>query len=168
MKAKFEIQITTGSMYRFLMYHTYHELSGRFSIIAGFALLALYVWALRGNGVNSWIYLAFSVLFFAYLPWTLYTRAAKQAKLNPVFKKPLGYFVSDEGIVVTQGKESNEAKWESVLKVRETKQSILVYTNPRSAFVWVKSQMGTQEPAVRKLILAHVDAKKVKLAKSGR
>ena len=165
MKAEFEIKITTGSMYRFLMYHTYHELSGIFSIIAGAVLLALYIWARRGNGVNSWIYLAFSILFFVYLPWTLYTRAARQARLNPVFKKPLGYFVSDEGIIVTQGKESNEAKWESVLKVRETGQSILIYTNPKSAFIWVKAQMGTQEAAVRELILAHVDAKKEKLAK---
>lgn len=163
MKAKFEIQITTGSMYRFLMYHTYHELSGRFSIVAGFALLGLYAWAMNDKNMNAWIYLAFSLLFFAYQPWTLYTRAAKQAKLNPVFKKPLGYFVSDDGIVVMQGKESNEAKWESVLKVRETGQSILVYTSPKSAFVWVKEQMGTQEAAARKLILAHVDAKKVKL-----
>ncbi len=164
MKAEFEIQITTGSMYRFLMYHTYHELSGIFSIIAGTVLLALYFWA-RG-GVNSWIYLLFSILFFVYQPWTLYTGAVKQAKLNPVFKKPLGYSVSDDGIVVTQGEASNEAKWESVLKVCETRQSILVYTNPKSAFIWVKSQMGTQEPAVRKLILSHVDAKKAKLAKS--
>lgn len=166
MKAEFEIQITTGSMYRFLMYHTYHEMSGRFSIIAGAALLALYFWARGGESVNSWIYLLFSVLFFVYQPWTLYTRAVKQAKLNPVFKKPLAYSVSDEGIVVTQGEVSNEAKWESVLKVRETKQSILVYTNPRSAFLWVKAQLGAQEPNVRKLILAHVDAKKVKLAKN--
>lgn len=165
MKAKFEIQITTGSMYRFLMYHAYHEISGRFSIVAGIVLLALYAWALSGESVNSWIYLLFSILFFVYQPWTLYTQAAKQAKLNPVFKKPLEYFVSDDGIVVTQGKESNEAKWENVLKVRETKQSILVYTHPKSAFIWVKAQMGAQEPAVRELICAHVDAKKVKLTK---
>ena len=166
MKAEFEIQITTGSMYRFLLYHTYHEMSGRFSIAAGIALLALYGWALSGESVNSWIYLAFSILFFVYQPWTLYTRAAKQAKLNPVFKKPLGYLVSDDGIVVTQGEESNEAKWETVLKVRETKQSLLVYTSPQRAFVWVKSQMGAQEDVVRKLILAHVGAKKIKLAKN--
>lgn len=166
MKAEFEIQITTGSMYRFLMYHTYHELSGIFSIIAGTVLLALYFWARGGGGANSWIYLLFSILFFVYQPWTLYTGAVKQAKLNPVFKKPLGYSVSDDGIAVTQGETSNEAKWESVLKVRETRQSILVYTNPKSAFIWVKSQMRGQEPAVRKLILAHVDAKKTKLAKS--
>ncbi len=163
MKAKFEIQVTTGSLYRFLMYHTYHELSGIFSIIAGFVILALYVWSLSSKSVNSWIYLAFSLLFFLYLPWTLYTRAARQAKLNPVFKKPLAYVVSDDGILVMQEKDSNEVKWESVLKVRETGKSILVYTSARSAFLWVKSQMGAQEETARKLLLAHVDARKVKL-----
>lgn len=163
MEAKFEIQVTTGSMYRFLMYHTYHELSGIFSIAAGFAVLALYFWSAGGESVNSWIYLVFSALFFAYQPWALYTRAARQTKLNPVFKNPLSYLVSDAGIVVAQGKDANEIQWESVRKVRETRRSIYVYTSAKSAFIWVKSQMGEQEEAARKLLASHVSAGKVKL-----
>ena len=164
MKSEFEIKITTGSMYRFLIYHTYHGFSGIFSVVAGVVLLALYFLFLR-DSVNSWIYPAFGILFLVYQPWTLYMGAAKQAKLNPVFKKPLRYSVTNDGITVSQETEANEASWESVLKVRETGQSILVYTSARSAFIWVKSQMGDQEDIVRKLLRAHVDPGKLKLKK---
>lgn len=161
MKSEFEIQVTTGSMYRFLMYHTYHSFQGFFSIAAGLGLLILFL-VFRENS-QSWIYLLFAVLFFVYEPWTLYTRAVKQAKLNPVFKKPLRYCVTDEKITVTQDETASEAAWENVCKVRETGKSIYVYTSSRNAFIWEKSQMGAETDTVKKLLSGHVDPKKKKL-----
>lgn len=161
MRSEFEIKITTSSMYRFLMYHIYHSFSGVFSVVAGLGILVLF-FVMRDSS-QSWIYLLFGVLFLVYEPWSLYTRAVKQAKLNPVFKKPLRYTVTEQGITVTQDQTENKADWDSVLKVRETGRSIYVYTSVRNAFIWEKSQMGSETAAVKKLLETHIDSKKRKL-----
>ena len=159
MKTEFEIKITTGDMYRFFMYHAYHGASGIFSVVAGMALL-IYFFATMGDGVsNSWIYLLFGVLFLVYQPWTLYTQAVKQAKLNPVFKEPLHYELSEEGIAVTQGEAASQMEWSAVSKVRETARCILVYTGKRNACILVKNQMGEKEKEVREILKKYVPDK---------
>lgn len=162
MKSEFKIQITTGSMYHFLMYSMYHGFGGIFSVILSAVLIGYYVLN-RTEVVNSWMYLLFGILFLVYEPWTLYTRAAKQAKLNPVFKAPLSYEVSENGIKVMQNDQVNEVAWESVMKVRETGQSLLVYTGKKYAFIWVKKQMKEEEMAVRELLKEYVPAARRKM-----
>lgn len=161
MKSEFVIHITTGSMYRFLMYHMYHSFQGIFSIVAGLGVLTLFL--VFRDSSQSWIYLLFGILFLIYEPWSLYTRAVKQAKLNPVFKKPLRYCVTEQGITVNQDETVNEAPWDNVCKVRETGRSIYVYTSVRNAFIWEKSQMGRETELVKQLLSEHVDLKKRKL-----
>lgn len=165
MKSEFKIQMTTGAMYKFLMYHTYHKFSGFFSIVLGLVLIGFYLSPSGRSTQNSLVYLVFGILFLLYEPWTLYTKAAQQAKLNPVFKKPLTYIAAEEGIQVVQDEASSELSWDNVYKVRETAQSILVYTNTKNAFIWIKKQMGVEEATVRTLIRAHVPAAKCKLKK---
>lgn len=163
MKSEFKIKMTTGAMYQFLMYHTYHKLSGFFSIILGLILIGYFMTPSGRSAQNSLVYLLFGILFLVYEPWTLYTKAAQQARLNPVFKEPLNYIVSEEGIQIVQGEASNELGWEHVFKVRETGQSLLVYTNQKNAFIWIKKQMGAEQQTVKELIRAHVPANKRKL-----
>lgn len=162
MKSEFRIQMTTGAMYRFLLYHTYHKFSGFFSIVLGLVLIGFFVSPSGRSTQNSLVYLVFGILFLLYEPWTLYTKAAQQTKLNPVFKKPLTYIVTEAGIRVVQEDAANELAWENVYKVRETAQSILIYTNKKNAFIWIKKQMGEEETAVRELIRKHVSAAKCK------
>lgn len=104
MKTEFEIKMTVGGMYRFLMYHAYHSFAGVFSIVAGLALIGFYIW--NGGGLetsNLWN-LVFGVLFLLYEPLTLHSQAAKHVKLNFVYKHPLHYTLSEEGIAVRQAK----------------------------------------------------------------
>lgn len=164
MNAEFEIKVTRKAMYRFLLYHTYHSASGLVSIVAGVGLLLYFF--LGTAGANHWIYAAFGILLLIYLPWTLFMQAAKQTQLNPVFKKPLHYVVSESGIRVEQEEASNEIAWEQVRRVCETRQSILVYTGAKNAFIWIRVQMGSEEAAVRALLVKNVDAKRLKLKKA--
>jgi hypothetical protein len=163
MKTEFEIKMTTGTMYGFLMYHAYHSFSGIFSIVAGLALLVYYVATMGDGGTNHWVYLLFGVLFLAYQPWTLYTLAVRQVKLNPVNKEPLHYELSDEGIAVTQKEAASQVEWSAVKKVRETSKCILVYTGTKNACIWIKSQMGGQEAAAREILKKKVPEKLLKL-----
>ncbi|MDY3251075.1 MAG: YcxB family protein [Candidatus Choladocola sp.] len=163
METKFDIQMSTGAMYGFMMYHGYHEFSGIFSIIAAIGLFVLYFVRVGSGAENIWIYPLFGVLFLVYQPFSFYTRSAKQVKLNPVFKKPLMYELSDKGIHVTQGDASTVIPWDQVCKVRETAKSIYVYTSARNAHIWVKDQMGDRTETVKKILLFYVDKKKVRL-----
>lgn len=162
MKSKFKMKMTTSAMYKFLIYHTYHKFSGIFSVILAAVLIGYYV-VNRTAVVDSWMYLMFGIIFLVYEPWSLYTRAVKQTKLNPGFKEPLLYTVSEEGIKVALKGESNEISWNNVFKVRETRQSFLVYTSKTNAFVWIKEQMGVEEGKVRALLKEYVPASKGKL-----
>lgn len=165
MNTDFEIKVTTWDMYVFLMYHTYHAFSGIFSIVAGVALILFYFINRHGSISNLWIYLAFGIIFLIYQPVALYTRAAKQVKLGTSFKKPLGYRLSKEGIEVIQGDVTGQVTWDQVYRVRETGRLILVYTNARNAFIWVKAQMGSGEQAVKEMIGQYVPDGRKKLKK---
>ncbi|MFR8547901.1 MAG: YcxB family protein [Lachnospiraceae bacterium] len=165
MKTEFDMKMTTGAMYRFFMYHAYHGFSGIFGIVAGTALLVYFFTGLKDAGANHWIYLLFGVIFLLYQPWSLYTMAVRQAKLNPVFKHPLHYALSEEGMSVTQGESASDMKWDAVKKVRETGSCIYVYTGKKNACIWIKSQMGEQEARARQILKKQVPEKLVKLRK---
>ena len=150
MKAKFSIKVTQRNMYNFMMYYAYHGVSGIFSIVAAAALLGLAVWSGTHGGENTWLYALFGVLFAVYQPWTLFIHSAKQVTSNPVFKKPLVYEVNEAGITVRQDDTENELPWSAV-------------TGKRNAFIWVKSQLGNNEKAVRNLLTAQVPESRRKL-----
>lgn len=180
MKTEFEIKMTVGGMYRFLMYHAYHSFAGVFSIVAGLALIGFYIW--NGGGLetsNLWN-LVFGVLFLLYEPLTLHSQAAKHVKLNFVYKHPLHYTLSEEGIAVRQAKlqggmdaelyveslmgpKPTVAAWDSVILVREDSKNIFVYTGKKNACIWFKDQLGAQETEVREILRKYVSADKLKL-----
>lgn len=162
MKTEFKVKLNINTMYHFLMYHMYHGFGGIFSVIIGLGLIGYGIYA--GNSVsNSWIYIFFGVIFLIYEPTTLYTRAAKQIKTNPVFKEAIQYEVSEEGIKIIQGEVFNVLPWDKIYKVMESRQCIFIYTNVRNAIILEKKQMGSSEAVIRKLIKAKVPAAKSKL-----
>lgn len=163
MRTEFDMKINTMAMYRFLMNHAYRGMSGLISILAGVGLIAYYFLDGRSSdSSNSWIFLFFGILFLVYQPWTLYSKALKQTKLNPVFKHPLHYVLTEEILEVQQAEASSQIEWDKVWMVRETAQSILVYTGQRNAFIWVKAQMQ-DEKTVRTILKKVMDQKRLKL-----
>ena len=67
------------------------------------------------------------------------------------------------GLAVWSGTHGGEIPWSAVTRVCETSQSIFVYTGKRNAFIWVKSQLGNNEKAVRNLLTAQVPESRRKL-----
>ena len=161
---RFEVKMTQKIMYNFLMNHTYRSLSGIMGILFGIA--AFVIMGVTYGDVPSWqsgVYLLFGVWFLLYLPVSLFTRSAKQVKLNPVFKKPINYVIGDGGITTMQDEKQALIQWEDMLKVTETKMSLLAYTGKRYSFVLPKECMGDQYEAVVKMIRRHMDPGKVKI-----
>lgn len=164
MEVKFDVKMTQKIMYNFLMNHTYKSMAGIAGVLFGIG--AFVIMAVTWGDVPEWqsmVYLLFGFWFLLYQPVSLYTRAAKQVKLNPTFQKPVTYIMSDTGIVTTQGDKQAEIAWEDMLKVTETKLSLLAYTGKRYSFVLPKESMGEQYETVVKLIREHMDAGRVKI-----
>ncbi|MDO5424753.1 MAG: YcxB family protein [Eubacteriales bacterium] len=164
MEIKFDVKMTQKAMFDFMLRHAYSGASGFVGTF--FGISAFVVAVVTFGDVQTWqtiLYAAFGVWFIFYLPVSLYFRSVKQVKLNPVFKNPLSYILTEEGIRTIQGDKQADVEWDSLYKVRETKHNLLVYTAKRYAFVWPKESMGDQYPEIVKMIRAHAAAEKVKL-----
>lgn len=164
MKATFDVKMNTKVLYNFLMSHTYSGPSGFLSHLIGIAILVLFfvTWG-ETDTTKSMIYGIFGVWFLLYLPVSLYSKAVKQIKLNPMYKKPLTYTVDEEGIATSQGEQRAQVTWDKLMKVRETKLSLLIYTGKNYCFVLPKEAMGEQYAAVKALVQEKMDPRKVKI-----
>lgn len=164
MSAEFEVKMTPKILFDFQLFHTYHSFSGIFSILFGIGTLILAIATFGKVSVSmTAVYLLFTVYLLPLQPVMLYFRAAKQAKLNPVFLKPLVYTVNDEGITSAQEDSEAHINWEQVVKVKETEKSLLVYTGKRYCTILPKESMGSQITVVVGLIRKHLKAEQIKV-----
>lgn len=157
MQLEFETKITKNILYDYMLHHTYGSFSGLIGSIAGAVFLLVYF------GSGSFLHLAAGVILLLYLPCSLYLSAAKQSKTNPAFKKPLRYTMTDEGIRVSQGEESQLQKWEDVYKAVSTGKSIILYNTKVNAWIFPRRDMGEMTPKVIEMISTHMKPEKVKI-----
>lgn len=164
MSAEFDVKMNRKRMFRFLMYHTYHGFSGLFGIVFGIAMLALGAVTLRdGGSYAGMLYLFFAFYFLLLQPVLLYLSAAKQVKLNPVYKEPITYIVDDGGITSRQNEQEAHIGWEQVVKAVSAGGNLLIYTGKNRSAVFPKECMGEQAAAVEECIRKHLKPKQVKL-----
>ena len=141
MSAEFEVKMTPKILFDFQLFHTYHSFSGIFSILFGIGTLILAIVTFGDvSGAMTAVYLLFTV-----------------------FQKPLTYVVSDEGITSTQEENEAHITWEQILSVKETKNSLLLYTGKRYCSILPRESMGSQITVVLGLIRKHVKAEKIKV-----
>ncbi len=164
MNAKFEVKMTQKILYHFLVTHTYHSLSGLLSVALGVCAFVLGVFRFRGGyasiGIALFVFAAYVLLI---MPVMLYFNAAKQIKSNPAFQHPILYEVDETGVSSIVGEEEAKVPWENVLKVRETKYALLLYTGKRYCSILSKEGMGSREETVKKLMQAHLKPEQVKI-----
>ncbi len=98
-----------------------------------------------------------------YLPVNLWIQASKMITTNPAYQKPLTYVMNSDGITVTQGEISETASWDKCTKAVSTRQSIVVYTGKKNAFVFPRKQMQDKLTPAIAVIAENMDPKKVKI-----
>lgn len=157
MEVSFDVKITPGVLYDYLLYHTYTGTTGLLGTIAGALLVVAYFMA------GSILYLIFGVLVLVYLPWTLFIRSKKQYLANPAFKESLHYTFNEEGMTVSQKDTSGQIAWENLYKAVSTPKSIVIYTSPVNASIFPKKDLGEHKAALIEVISTHMPPKKVKI-----
>lgn len=159
------VQMTTGDMFDFLYWHSYHGVMGivnyGFSLAALVALLCGFG---EGNLMATVALLVLAALFTVINPLLLLQKADKQVKNTPMFQKPLQYTFDEKGFTVTQETESASAAWTDVLQIRETKKTMVLYLGAANATVLPKKACDGNLEEIKKYIrnAAPEAAKKLK------
>ncbi|MFI3172354.1 MAG: YcxB family protein [Eubacteriales bacterium] len=164
MNIKVSVQMTVKEMYSFLLQHTYSSIGGIGGTVFGFVCLVY-----GGNGAmisvnqSSLAILAIGVVFVFGQPIILWNRARQQVKRTPMFRKPIHYELSEEGIRVTQDDQESNVPWDTIVKVTATNSCIIIYFTRMRAFILPKSDLGDQYTETVKMLFTHISNNKVKI-----
>lgn len=157
MELEFDVEITSGVLYDYMLRHTYSTLSGILGTLAGAFILLAYF------NTGYPLYLIAGTVLLAYLPCSLYLRARTQAANTPAFRKPLHYRLTDEGIEVSQEGEVQMQAWDTMVKAVSTRSSIIVYTSRVNACIFPRKDLKERTAAVIEQISTHMPPGKVKI-----
>lgn len=157
MELEFDVKITANILYDYMLRHTYYSASGLIGTIVGALMVVGFFYQ---GGV---IFLIAGGVILLYLPWTLFIKSRQQMLNTPAFKEPLHYRLTEEGIEVSQGEETQMQKWEDMCKAVSTQRSLIVYTSRVNASIFPKRDLGELVPGVIEMISTHMPPGKVKI-----
>ncbi len=157
MRVEFDVNMTTGKMYDYMLRHTFTSFAGVLGELLGILLVA-------GAFIYSqWIYFVFGVICIFYQPVALYWRSKRQVNNTPAFKEPLHYVLDEAGITVKSGENTESLAWEKMYKAVSTSKSVILYTNRVSACIFPKEDLGDKKEEVIRFISSHMDPKQVNI-----
>lgn len=157
MSVEFDVKMTTGKMYDYMLRHTFTSFAGIVGELLGIVLVVgFFVY-------GQWLYLVAGIVCVFYQPVALYFRASRQVKGNEAFSAPLHYRLDDTGITVTSGENTDSLGWDKMYKAVSTTRSVIVYTNRINACIFPKEDMGDKKDTAVAIISAHMDPKQVNI-----
>ena len=157
MDLEFDVKVTPGVLYDYMLFHTYTIASGLIGSAVGALMVVTFF---MGYGV---LFLIGGAVILAYLPWTLFIKSRQQYLSNPAFKNPLHYQMDEKGVTVAQNGERQSQSWENMYKAVSTPRSLILYTSPVNASIFPKKDLGEKALSVTQMISTHMPPKKVKI-----
>ena len=157
MDLEFDVKVTPGVLYDYMLFHTYTSASGLIGSAVGALMVVTFF---MGYGV---LFLIGGAVILAYLPWTLFIKSRQQYLSNPAFKNPLHYQMDEKGVTVAQNGERQSQSWENMYKAVSTPRSLILYTSPVNASIFPKKDLGEKAMSVTQMISTHMPPKKVKI-----
>lgn len=157
MEVEFDVKVTAGALYDYMMRHTYSGFAG----ILGTAVGALMLIGFAAFG--HVIYLIAGIILLVYQPGSLFLKSRQQAASNPAFKEPLHYRMTETGVEVSQGNVTEFQKWEDMHRAISTNHSIILYTNRINAAIFPRKDLGDNLVKVVEMISTHMPPKKVNI-----
>lgn len=150
---KIKIKLGIKDMYHFLLQYNYKSFSGLFGLfISLFALGYLAFTHDSHETPMNLILLFIGLLWTVIQPLLLLQKAAQQVVNNQAYKEMLEYEFDDRGLKICQGKEVAEVSWENIVKVKEDRKQILLFTSRVHACILPKAQFQEELDAVKVLI----------------
>lgn len=166
MPIKFDIKLATDDMYRFNMYHAYTSLQGILSVVMGLFIIGVIVISEQFQDFLTVLpYIALAFVFLLYIPVTLRFRSKRQIFASEILKGVLHYTLTEEGVVVSAGRETEQATlpWSYVYKIVTTKSNILIYSNRVNAYIIPKKQVQGQLSEIYDIFEKQMEAYRLKI-----
>ena len=159
MRVEFDVTMTTMKMYDYMLYHTFHGVQGILGPMVGLLLMAGYFL----TDPHQILYLICGIVVICYLPFVLFISAKRQVSMSPIYRQPLHYILSEEGIEVHVGGETDSLPWENMRKAVSTGKNIILYTSKSTASLFPRADLKDQETAVIEIISKYMEPKKVNI-----
>lgn len=152
MSIEMDVKLDDKSLGRFLLYHNYARAAGVIGIVISVAAVAaLFIkwgfWTTTQRGILVVLALLFTVIQPLMLVW----KGKKQLMMEE-FQSPFHYVFDDDGVVISQGEQSQKFSWGEIRKIVYRKDAVYVYMSTVSAFVLPASQCGGQFEGLVKLM----------------
>lgn len=165
-KIELDIKMTFEDMYRFNLYHVYHNSQGILSIVLAvmLALVSILTWGESGVAYNV-LYLLAAVLIAVYVPLNLRSRVKKQMKSTQVYQEPIHYTFDETGITTSFADQSVTMPWKQLYKIVSTRRMVLLYGGRIRANVVPRDQLGDAYDALYELAKSHMDSYRFKMKK---
>lgn len=141
-------------MYSFLFQHVHRSVQGWIGVGISMAALVMFFTSLGKNvdATRMFIMLVIGLLFTVINPILLVFRAAKQVALSPVYKQPLTYIFTEQGMTVQQGEQSQFVEWSRIVMVRKTSSILILYTTRNSGSILAYKELSEKKEAVIQMI----------------
>ena len=166
-KIELDVKMTFEDMYRFNLYHVYHNSQGILSVVL--AVMLVLISALSWGDTNvayNVLYLLAAVLIVVYVPVNLRGRVKKQMKNTEVYQQPIHYTFDESGITTSFADQSVTMPWKQLYKIVSTKHQVLLYGGRIRANVIPRNQLGDAYDALYELAKAQMDGYRFKMKKN--
>ena len=153
MKINLDIKLSVQDLYYFNLKQAYKGMQGFLSVLLPLLALGYAYFSFGQVGIGyTLMYLGLAVLFFVYVPVSLYLRAQKVMKdENNAISKTLSYEFREDAIQVSVEEEQVEFSWENIYRMVSNKKYIFIYTNRINAYILPMGQVGEAYGELSKL-----------------
>lgn len=148
------VRMKVGYMYSFLFQHLHRSFKGIFGVCISVAALVAFFMSFDGTAdtTKKVILLVIGLLFTVVNPILLFFKACRQVSMSPIYKRPLEYTFSEEGVKVEQGEEEQFVTWKQILEIRKTPSVLILYTSRNAGSIIAFREMGNKRQAVEAII----------------
>ena len=162
-RIELDVKMTFEDMYRFNLYHVYHNSQGIISVVLAvmIALIAVLTWGDKDVAYNV-LYLLAAILLLLYVPFNLRGKVKKQMA-NEVYRSAIHYVFDETGITTSFGDQSVTMPWKQLYKIVSTRHMVLLYGGRIRANVVPRAQLGDAYGDLYELAKAHMDSYRFKM-----
>ena len=156
MPIKFDVKMTRGCVFQFLLFHTYTRPIGLLGLGFGFINLILGIRStMLSSFSSSLMSFVFAVVFLGLAPFMLWVSAGRQMTENPMFNKTITYEMDEEGITVYLD-EVKKIPWNGILKGLWNRTLVCLYVTQNRAILIPREAFVEQDAEVISVLDRHV------------
>lgn len=150
---KIKIKLGVWDLYHFLLQYNYKSFGGIFGLIISLLSLVYVITTFGKHDMRTnIIFLFIGLLWTVIQPLLLLQKAAQQTTKNEAYKAALEYEFDSTGLKIYQGKEKAEVLWDNIVRVKEDRKQILLFTSRVHACILPKEQFVEELQQIKVLI----------------